>query len=153
MLVGSGKFCHWTLKGKYLLFNPVSLISEVKSNIRITDKSQRFGDKTIWSILTQSESGTADEVSIKILLATMKKKIIPQEPQKLSSRNHIKFRNLHRYRGFHSCNHRKWLSYQILCGKTVKNVQIHPQIMSKKLKVWEWVSLMPILLQKSRASI
>ena len=27
-----------------------------------------------------------------------------------------------RYRAFHSCNNRKWLPYQILGGKTVKNV-------------------------------
>ncbi len=28
---------------------------------------------------------------------------------------------------FHSSNHHKWLSYQILGGKTVQNVQIDPQ--------------------------
>ena len=28
---------------------------------------------------------------------------------------------------FHFCNHQKWLPYQILGGKTVKNVQIDPQ--------------------------
>ncbi len=28
---------------------------------------------------------------------------------------------------FHSCNHQKWLPYQILGGKTVKSVQIDPQ--------------------------
>ena len=27
---------------------------------------------------------------------------------------------------FHSCNHKKWLPYQILGGKIVKNVQIDP---------------------------
>ena len=39
---------------------------------------------------------------------------------------------------FHSSNHHKWLPYQILGGKTVKNVQRGPQtteIWPKKLNV------------------
>ncbi len=37
---------------------------------------------------------------------------------------HIKFKAFHR-----SCNHQKWLLYQIIVGNTVKSVQIDPQTM------------------------
>ncbi len=48
-------------------------------------------------------------------------------------------------RHFHSCNRYKWVSYQILGGKTVKNVHIYQQtteIWFKKAKcdvVSEWI--------------
>ncbi len=48
---------------------------------------------------------------------------------------------------FHSSNHHQWPTYQILCGKTVKNVQFDPQtteIWPKELfvmlSVSKWVS-------------
>ena len=49
----------------------------------------------------------------------------PQGPQKLSSLKSLK--NLADANHFHSFNHHKWLPYQIIGGKTAKNVQINSQ--------------------------
>ena len=66
---------------------------------------------------------------------------LKQDPR-LAPLNHLKFKTLHGYRGFRSCNHQKWLPYQILCGKLAKNVIIDPQTteMWTKLLNVPWVS-------------
>ena len=46
-----------------------------------------------------------------------------QHPQKIT---YIKPR-CNYTRHFHSSHHHKWLSYQIICGKPVQNVEIDPQ--------------------------
>ncbi len=51
----------------------------------------------------------------------------PQGPQKLCSLKSFKIQNSPPTRHFHSCNHNKWLPYQILVDKPVNNVQISPQ--------------------------
>ena len=51
----------------------------------------------------------------------------PQGPQKLSSLISLKIHNSPNDNShFRSCNYQKLRSYQILGGKTVKNVQINP---------------------------
>ncbi len=56
----------------------------------------------------------------------------PHGPQKLSSLKTLLIKKNIPHGYFHSCNHKKWLPYQILGGKTVKNVQIDLQTM----KIW-----------------
>ena len=57
--------------------------------------------------------------------------------------NQLKFNTSSDTGRFHSSKHQKWLSYQIIGGKTVMNVQIDPQtseIWSTKLKMTLGVS-------------
>ena len=56
----------------------------------------------------------------------------PKGPPKLSSKNHLKLETPTDTEIFHSCNHNKWLPYQIVGGETVKNVQIDP----KTTEIW-----------------
>ena len=63
-----------------------------------------------------------------------------QGPRGSDLSNHLDFKSFTNIGHFHSCNHQKWLPYQILGCKTVMNVQIDSQktkILSNKLK---WVS-------------